>query len=72
MNTVEMLNMGIEHIDPDHDLTDRDKLFVEQAAKAVKKCVDENQYLDDWKIGKAVFLEFKGVFDMLDEELRDR
>tara|TARA_R110000851_G_C13018864_1_gene559976 strand:- start:353 stop:580 length:228 start_codon:yes stop_codon:yes gene_type:complete len=61
-----LLNAGIEVLNPDHDLTERDRYFVERMAQAVKKVVDDNQCLDDWKIGKAVFMEFKGELEQLD------
>lgn len=66
MDTVEMLNMGIEHIDQDKNLNERERFWIERMAQAVKKCVDDNQYLDDWKIGKAVFEEFQGELELLD------
>jgi len=61
-----LLNSEIEVLNPDHDLTERDRYFVERMAKAVKKVVDDNQCLDDWQIGKAVFMEFKGELEQLD------
>ncbi len=61
-----LLNAGIEVLNPDHDLTVRDKYFVDRMAQAVKKAVDDNQCLDDWMIAKAVYEEFKGELEQLD------
>ena len=66
MDTVQMLNIGMDHIDPYRNLNERERYWIERMAQAVKKCVDDNQCLDDWKIGKAVFEEFQGELELLD------
>ena len=50
----------------DDNLSPRDRLIIERMAEAVKKNVEDNQYLDEWEIAKAVFNEFKGEFETLD------
>lgn len=64
--TEHLLDAGVEVLNPDHDLTERDRYFVERMAQAVKKVVDDNQCLDDWQIAKAVYIEFKGELEQLD------
>ncbi len=66
MSKEHLLNAGIEILNPNHDLTVRDKYFVDRMAQAVKRVVDDNQCLDDWMIAKAVYEEFKGELEQLD------